>query len=133
MLVYLILANGLLSSTYGWGENNCGDIGKAVPCQAGAITASGIKLDHSSPQAAIAVPKNYRLKATYIRLRIEGGKCTDIHLVDKMNPRYIGKRGFDLTPKALHMLGVKGHRDWTGKIYVCNIQEVIAYGENNKL
>lgn len=96
-----------LSSTYGFGEYNCGDIGKPKPCVKGQPTASGVLLDPNLPQAAIAAPTNLRMYPVSVYMRVPGGPCVAIQVVDKMNPRYIGKRGFDLTPGALRALGVE--------------------------
>lgn len=96
-----------ISSTYGFGEWNCGDIGKAKPCIKGQPTASGVLLDPDAPQAAIAAPTNMRMRPVTVYMRVPGGPCVAIQVIDKMNPRYIGERGFDLTPGALRALGVE--------------------------
>lgn len=125
MLEYLIIiASGLLSTTYGHGEINCGDIGSPVPCEVGAVTASGVPFDPSLPQAAVAAPSDLRLRARSIKLRVDGGPCRKIQLVDKMNPRYIGKRGFDLTPEAVRLLtGKPATAAWSGIVHVCGLSD----------
>lgn len=119
---YLALASGLISTVYGGGEMFCGDIGKAVPCAYGAVTASGEVFDPTVPMAAIAAPSGVRLRSRMISLKIPGGECQPVLLADKMNPRWIGSRGFDLTPAAVALLtgGDKGLR-WSGRVQVCDI------------
>ena len=117
----LLIASLMRSTTYGYGEFMCGDIGKPVPCAKGAITASGIEFDPSLPMAAIAAPTKFVLRAKVIGLRVEGGKCKRIHLVDKMNPRYIGVRGFDLSPAAVKLLTGDAHPKWSGRVEVCQL------------
>lgn len=118
---FLLIASLMRSTTYGYGELMCGDVGSPRPCEKGAITASGVEFDPTKPMAAIAAPFNFVLKAKVIGLRVEGGKCRRIHLVDKMNPRYIGKRGFDLSPAAVKLLTGDSHPNWSGRVEVCNL------------
>jgi hypothetical protein len=107
-----------LSTTYGFSEYNCGDIGKPRPCIKGAITASGIELDPDKPQAAIFAPTKMILRPKWIN-----GNCVRIHLVDKGNPRYIGKRAFDLTPEAVRLLtGRPATPYWSAKLYPCKVR-----------
>lgn len=116
----LMIASGLPATTYGFGEHFCGDVGKPVPCAYGAVTASGEVFDPSLPTAAIAAPFTLLLKPTLVRLRIPGGKCRAIRITDKMNPRWIGKRGFDLTPAAVRLLTEgESHPKWSSKVEVC--------------
>lgn len=119
LLELLATASGLLATTYGHGEMMCGDIGKPRPCILGEPTASGEPFDPSIPTAAIAAPTAFRLKATIVRLRIPGGQCQPIRINDKMNPRYIGVRGFDLTPAAVELLTGTSSPYWSGKVEVC--------------
>lgn len=98
-----------LSSTFGYGEYNCGNIGHPKPCIKGQPTASGIPLDPDAPQAAVAAPTNLRMYPVTVYMRVSGGPCVAIEIVDKMNPRYIGRRGFDLTKGALRALGLPDH------------------------
>jgi len=119
----LLLASMLTSTTYGHGEMFCGDIGKAVPCSKGAITASGIEFDPSVAMVAIAAPTKLVLRAKTIGLRVPGGKCRRVKLADKMNPRYIGVRGFDLTPAAVQLLtGKPATKYWSGRVEVCKLK-----------
>lgn len=126
MWEFLLLASGLLSTTYGHGEVMCGDVDKPRKCEAGAVTASGIEFDPKLPQIAIAAPKNLIVRPTWIKVRLEDGPCVKVHLVDKMNPRYIGTIGFDLTPKAVELLTGKAATSyWSGRIFVCNLKDLV--------
>ena len=120
ILFYILVASGLHSTTYGHGELMCGDIGKPVKCSVGAITASGEVFDPQIPQVAVAAPTGLRMYPQVIPLRIKGGKCKFLRIVDKMNPRYIGKRGFDLTPAAVTLLGGMATEYWSGEVEVCS-------------
>lgn len=122
LLELLITASGLMSTTYGFAEYKCGDIGFPVRCSYGAITASGEVFDPKEPQVAIAAPTPFRLKATNIWLKTEDGPCKKVRLVDKMNPRYIGVRGFDLSPAAVELLtGKPAHPRWSATVHVCAV------------
>lgn len=119
----LLLASMLTSTTYGHGELMCGDIGKAVPCVKGAVTASGLPFDPTVPMVAIAAPTAMVLKARTIGLRVPGGKCRGVKLADKMNPRYVGVRGFDLTPAAVALLtGAPATKHWSGRVELCKLR-----------
>jgi len=96
-----------LSSTYGYGEHHCGDYGEPTPCIKGTITASGDTFDPELPTAAIAAPRNLKMVSTVVYMSANGGRCVAITVNDKMNERYIGKRGFDLSPGALKALGLE--------------------------
>lgn len=125
LLELLVIASGLTSTTYGFGEHNCGDIGRPRICATGAITASGVPFVISVPQAAIAAPTKMRLGASVVWLRLgddQHGPCHPVALVDKMNPRYIGVRGFDLNPAAQSLLtGKPATRHWSGRVHVCSV------------
>lgn len=118
---FILAASGLVSTVYGFGEKYCGDIGKPVACEYGAITASGEIFDPSLPSAAIAAPSNLPLKPTTVRLRVKGGKCHAIRITDKMHPRWIGLRGFDLTPASVQLLmdGQLPSPTWSAIVEVC--------------
>lgn len=116
----ILIASGLHSTVYGFGESMCGDVGKPVPCAYGAITASGEIFDPNTPSAAIAAPFDLQLKPTYVRLKVPGGKCRSIRVTDKMHPRWIGQRGFDLTPAAVKLLtGREALPTWSSQVEVC--------------
>lgn len=90
-----------------------------MPCLMGAPTASGLPLDHNLPIFAVAAPTNMPVKATWVKMRLDQGPCRWLILADKMNPRYIGERGYDLTPAALRTLGVTPTKHWSGKLTPC--------------
>lgn len=116
---YIIIASGLLSTTYGYGERFCGDIGKPVACDSRATTSSGIPLTNSLPIIAVAAPSRVTFKAHWVRMKADNKKCAWLLLADKMNPRYVGNRGFDLTPEALRRLSIKPHKHWSGTLTPC--------------
>ena len=120
MLEYLVIASGLISTTYGHGEARCGDYGQPRACEQGAVTASGQTFQPEVPSAAIALPRNRILRARIVHLRVGDGPCKPINLNDKLNERYIGKRGFDLSPAAVQLLtGKPATRHWSGTVHVC--------------
>ncbi len=124
LTAYLMLASLVPSTTYGYGEGMCGDPGHARPCATGAITASGERFDTRIPQVAIALPSKMRIRAQRIRLRIEGGKCQWVRLVDKMNERFTAVRGFDVNPAALRILtGKPATNSWRGRIEMCTVNQ----------
>jgi rare lipoprotein A (peptidoglycan hydrolase) len=118
--VQLALSIGI-STTYGYGEMYCCDPGKACPCTTGQYTASGEMFDTEKATAAIPLPVNMRIVPTVVHLQIENGPCVPIKLNDKMNSRFIGKRGFDLSPRAIELLTGKPRTPkWVGRVYPCN-------------
>lgn len=122
--LHIDLALEQRATTYGWGEHMCGDVGNPKPCQRGAITASGEPfLPHRVPSAAVPAPANKRLRGSWIHLRLQGvpdAPCVKIRLNDKANPRWIGTRGFDLSPAAVREL-TRGMPlpHWSGKVERC--------------
>jgi hypothetical protein len=122
-----------VSTVYGFGEMNCGDIGKAVPCDANAITASGIPFDPEMPYAAVAAPTELRMEPKLVFMRVADGPCIPIWILDKMNPRYIGERGFDLSPRALELLTGNRSPQWSGRVSKCtgDINETFYLGSFN--
>lgn len=117
---FVLLASNLLATTYGHGELMCGDIGNPAKCEKGAVTASGVEFDPEIPMAAVAAPTRAKVKPIWIWLQYNSRPCVRILLADKMNPRYIGRRGFDLTPAAVKLLtGQEPTTHWSGKIRVC--------------
>lgn len=118
--IFLWLVSGLPATTYGYHEPNCGDIGKAKECKHGAITSSGVKFEPHKAQVAVAIPNKWRIRPKYIYIRTKTSPCVEVHLVDRMNERYVGKRGFDVTPAVLVKLGIKPTKHWSDKIYVCD-------------
>lgn len=117
----IFVASSVISTTYGYGEVNCGDIGEPEACQIGAITASGLPFDPSIPFVAIAAPTSFQLKPHSVYLKTKTGKCHRLDILDKMNPRYIGERGFDLSPAAVELLtGKPAHAGWSERLFLCS-------------
>ena len=105
---------------FGIVKSNCGDIGTPEPCAKGAITASGEMFDPDTPSMAVAAPTNMRITAKDIWIRTDNTECIKIRVNDKMNPRYTGERGFDLSPAAVKLLtGQEPKPYWSDKVYVC--------------
>lgn len=120
--ILISIASGLLSTTYGHGELFCGDVGKPVPCSVGAVTASGETFHPTTvPSAAVAAPFKVRLDARWIRLKLAGPfPCKRVRLNDKMHARYVGVRGFDLSPSAVRLLTNRPASSyWSGIVEVC--------------
>lgn len=119
ILATLLAANGMIATTYGYGERSCGEI-RPQACQKGATTASGIPFDPNRPTAAIALKKASIMHPIVVMIRVEGGMCTPILFIDKKHPRYYrSSKPIDLTPGALRALGVRPHATWSGKVYIC--------------
>ena len=118
ILFYILLASGLHSTTYGWGGNFCGDIGEPVPCVKGLYTASGEIFDPEQPTAAVFTPTKLVMRPRVVPMRLDG-KCKYVRVNDKGSPRFIGERGFDLTPAAIKLLGGVPTSHWSGKVTVC--------------
>lgn len=116
MILELVAAAALVpATTYGWGERMCGDPGKTVLCATGATTASGIKFDPQQAHVAIHAPKRYRLrKGKFICFMHVSGAQVFLPVTDKK-----GRKGFDLSPKAVEMLGYKPTRYWSAKVQLC--------------
>lgn len=113
-------ASGLIATTYGYGELMCGEVGSPRPCNNNAVTFTGMKFEPNAPSVAIFAPKKLRFPSTFIRIRVEDGPCGWVVLNDKGNARFFKKRGFDLTPGALLLLGIKPSPYWKGVVHVCN-------------
>jgi len=123
---YIKLAHGLLATTYGFGEYNCGPTYDPRPCDRSAVTASGERFNPDSVTAAVAAPDNVLVRPRYIAMRVDGGSCLLVRVNDKMNPRFIGERGFDLTPAAVEYLtGEPARRDWSGRVYLCDERDTV--------
>lgn len=117
--ILIAIASGLVSTTYGWNEYNCGDIGSPRPCSVGAITASGEPFDPDIPTAAVFAPTALPMRAVVVSVRLGEGVCRWIRVNDKGNPRYIGERGFDITPATIKLLGGTPTKFWSGEVNVC--------------
>jgi hypothetical protein len=130
LTTYLQLASGLLATTYGWGEAMCGDPGNPRQCVSGQPTASGLPLRPQAAQAAVAVPGYIRIppEGIYIGIRLAGRphECHMIHLVDKMSERWIGQRGWDLTPGAVRRItGMDPVRGWSAPVELCTLPRLV--------
>lgn len=114
MLRWIELALSLPATVYGKGELMCGDPGKVVPCDSNATTASGDPFD---PQAlTVAVPLPAKRIMRPMRLCLENpqtGKRVWVTVNDKANERWIGQRGFDMTPATYKALTGKQARPWS--------------------
>lgn len=116
----LMAAQPHRATVYGFGEMNCGNIGNPKPCMVGAFTATGDRFDPALATAAIPAPTKFRFKAFIVKIKDYMGRCRSIRVNDKSNPRWIGKRGLDLTPAAVELLtGKPAHRRWSGKLEFC--------------
>jgi hypothetical protein len=120
MVEYVMVALALTATTYGHGEEGkCGDVGSPVACEQGAITSSGEIFDPEEPTAAVPAPAKQRTRPMYVSVKAVNGDCVQIKVNDKANPRYIGRRGLDLTPGALRLLGIEPTKHWSGKLEMC--------------
>jgi len=120
MLAYVLAINGTTASVYGYREAYCGAPEAPEACVTGAVTSSGETFDSDVPSAAIAMPNNIRLRAGWVRLRLEDGECKPIRLNDRKNPRYIGSHSrIDLSPAAVVTLGGKPSPTWSGRVFLC--------------
>ncbi len=117
------IASGLTATTYGFGERFCGPIGAPEACVAGTFTASGEEF-RPNHVASAAVPATARLRLTaqWISLKLGGPyPCRQIRLNDKSNPRWIGKRGYDLSPAAVRLLTNRpATRYWSHVVEECD-------------
>jgi len=119
MKVFLELALQFSATIYGLHEKNCGDIGKPIPCAKGAVTASGQHFDPDLVTAAIPAPTNRIMRPFYVCILSREGKPVHILVNDKTHPRWIGKRGLDLTPGAWKALGYEPTRSHSAKLEGC--------------
>jgi hypothetical protein len=114
MIEYIQLAFTLPASTYGLGEVMCGDPHKPAACEVGAVTASGDQFDPDALTVAIPLPTNRRMRPAVICiLNPSTGKSAWVKVNDKSNPRWIGQRGFDITPATYQALTGKPARPWS--------------------
>ena len=117
----IALASGLRATTYGHGELSCGAY-PPRPCVAGEVTASGEVFVPDIPSAAVASPRGMRMRAKWIWIRIASGPtpCVKVRLNDKSHQRWLGNRGFDLSPGAVRLLTKRPPRaDWSATVEVC--------------
>jgi hypothetical protein len=55
----------------------------------------------------------------YVSVKAVNGACVNIRINNKANPKYVGRRGLDLTPGALRLLGIEPTKHWSGKLEMC--------------
>lgn len=125
MLLGLVIFSGMLSSTYGHGETMCGNVGNPKVCSTGQLTASGEEFHTEKATAAVPFIQG-RLKAqgAWFRLASDpiGTGCKYIHINDKMNKRFHGRKYMDLSPAAQSILtGKKASRSWSGRVLLCHL------------
>ncbi len=120
MILDLVMVAAMTTATtYGYGERYCGDEGKPVACDSRAITASGVRFDPKQPHVAVPAPKRLRLrKGIKICFLSQTGAKVYLPVTDKK--KWHGQGGFDFSPGALRLLGVKPTRYWSGKVRLCN-------------
>lgn len=114
MLLWILLALTTKASTYGYGEKMCGE--QAKECDTSQLTASGLPFNPSEITAAVNMPKEYRVRPMLVYLKLEGSyQCHAVVVNDKK-----GRKGLDLTPATLSLLGAKPRRTWSGNVIGCN-------------
>lgn len=118
---YINASNGKRATTYGYGEPSCGNTIKPEPCYKGQKTASGVEFDPKVASLALALPIKFRLRPTKILVRLKGGSCKLLWLLDKKNYKMFNSAPWDLSPEAVKVLGGKASRIWSGIIEVCKI------------
>ena len=118
---YVEIALEQVQQVYGMGEYYCGDAGqKPKPCVKGALTASGDEFDPATITGAIPIPHNRKLRPFWICLLSSEGEPVAVWINDKKNERFIGQKGFDLSPAAvLALTGKPATRYWSGKVQEC--------------
>lgn len=120
MELFIALAMTQTATVYGFGERMCGDVGKPVPCDERAITATGEQFKPTEITAAVPAPKSKRIFSYTIYIKNYKDICIPVKINDKKNPRYIGKGGLDLTPGAVWAItGKLPTRYWSGRIERC--------------
>jgi rare lipoprotein A (peptidoglycan hydrolase) len=120
MIEYIILAGSLSAFTFGYQEKMCGDVKHPTECTVGAKTASGEKFNPNViASAALPLPKRFKMKAMTILFKARNGNCVKIRVNDRAPAKWLKKRGFELTPAALRLLGIKPNRKWSGKVELC--------------
>lgn len=115
MLTWIELALSLPATVYGvHGELMCGDPGKVVACDENATTASGDPFDPQALTVAVPLPTNRIIRP--VRLCLENpktGRQVWVTVNDKANERWIGQRGFDLTPATYKALTGNAAKPWS--------------------
>jgi hypothetical protein len=128
IMMYIRLASGLLATTYGYGELMCGSAAQPMPCTYGAVSSNGAKFDPLEITGAVAAPAEIRIPPTGIRVHLriilqdgQTGPCRRVLITDKMHPRWIGTRGWDLTPGTVAYLGGVPTPQWSAKVELCRV------------
>jgi len=120
LIEYIVLAGSLVAFTFGYSEKRCGDINHPVACSIGATTSSGEKFNPLLiASAALPLPRRLKMRALTIKFKAKNGKCVPIRINDKSPEKWIGKRGFELTPAALRILGITPSKKWSGRVELC--------------
>lgn len=133
MIQYIAIASGLVSTVFGFGEHRCGNPGHAIACVDGIPTASGVLLSSKIAQAAVPMPKNTRTVPKWTFLKIAGGPCVPVRIVDKKHWRYIRKGGFDLNRKSVELLtGKVAIKSWSGRVFVCKPTKILNKASGQK-
>ena len=111
---YIELAISLHATVYGFNEIKCGPAHAPQSCSFDAITASGHEFDPEIPSAAIPLPHNKIMRPFIICVKNpDTGKKIRLLVNDKTNARWIGKRGFDLSPEAFRQLTGRLPEKWS--------------------
>lgn len=101
----------------------CGNVGNAKRCDNGQLTASGEVFLTDRATAAIPYLKGkFKAKGAWFRLASDavGTACKYIHINDKMNKRFHGKKYMDVSPAAQELLtGKKARSTWSGRVLLC--------------
>lgn len=125
IVFYFLLAVDLRTTTYGFGEWNCGDVGTPRPCDKNAITASGEAFDPKKLSAAMPGPKWLRMRGMDIGVWGTDGHCYRVRLNDKSNPRFIQKRGLDVSPAVVGIANGFITKWWHRPLNFCPIKKDI--------
>lgn len=106
---------------YGLGEKGfCGDIHRPVACDRNATTASGQRLDPDAITGAVPLGKSFIMRPKTICVLDYRGREINININDKKNPRFINRKGLDLTPAAVRAItGKPVTKYWSGKLQAC--------------
>ena len=113
-MTWIEVALSLPATVYGFSEWNCGDTHKPVPCDTSATTASGDPFDPQALTVAVPLPRNRIVRPVQLCLEHpKTGRRVWVRVNDKANERWIGQRGFDLTPAVYEALTGKQARTWS--------------------
>lgn len=118
---FVQLALTLPATIFALGEKYCGEF-TPIACVFGAITSSGTVLDPSRFQAAVPAPNRLFIHPRTVSLTDANGNCFDVQIIDRKNPRYVGKSGLDVTPAVVTAITgeLTPSKRWGGRLLVCN-------------